>query len=101
MSFAKYLKRCRNSKIVSAIFVLSCSIGFAMQTRKICQEYFNYVTITKTTTAMPSVLVTPRLVFCPRFVDILDRRNASAYGILRQQPQSFEEIMGDYGKLTI
>lgn len=97
----KFLKFCVSPKVVSLIIIFSCIAGFIIQIEQICIQYFAYLTVTKTTFSMPVILPTPSLVYCPRYNDVLDRRNATAYGILPYQPVSMEETVREYGKLTI
>ena len=101
MQLFKFLKFHVSLKVISLIVILSCIAGFIIQIKEICIQYFAYSTATKTTLSMPEILPTPSLVYCPRYNDVLDRRNATAYGILPYQPVSVKDIVGEYGKLTI
>src|SRR6266702_4011468 len=89
------------SKLVSLTIVLLCMVGFIFQIKEVCIEYFNYTTITKTMINIGSTLSVPSLVVCPKIVDILDRFNASVYGILPHRPILLEELKEEYGKLTV
>ena len=91
-----------NFKVISSrCFSLICLLGFVLQVEQISELYFRYQTTSKIELQIRKVEEYQTIMYCPRFVDLLNRTNYQEYGLRPTLPTSYKDIEQDLSRLTI
>ena len=90
-----------NYKILSSSFICLCVIGFVFQLHQVSQLYFRYQTSSKTEFQVREFESYQTVYFCPRYIDLLDRKPSKAYGVLDRKPITREEYTRERSQLNI
>ena len=88
-------------KISSWVFSIICLLGFLIQVQQVSELYFRFETTSRTVFQILDLDRYQSIVYCPRSIDLLDRKNYTSYGILGHIPNSLEEVLYDLKSLTI
>ena len=88
-------------RISSVVYSLFCLSGFLIQVQQVSELYFRFGTTSKTVFQIREIGYYQTMMYCPRFLDILDRSNYKKYGILPEEPKSLQEVLHDLWKLKI
>ena len=87
--------------ISSCLFFVICFSGFIFQLHQVSELYFRYQTTSKTELQVREVEEYQTIMYCPRFVDLLNRTNYQEYGLRATPPTSAKDIEEDLNSLTI
>ena len=87
--------------VFSRCFSLICLLGFVLQLEQISELYFRYQTTSKSQFQIRDVEDYQTIIFCPRFVEILNRTNHQHFRIRPTPPTSLHELEDDLRYLTI
>ena len=83
-----------------ALFALLCVSGHLVQVHQISENYFKYQTRTYTKFEVQEVEKLQTILFCPRYVDLVDRSQFKFYGI-RSDLRSRKKIAEALSVLTV
>lgn len=90
------------NKAFSRMFSLLCFLGFLLQLQQVSDLYFHFYTTSKTEFQIQEVDNYQSLVFCPRWLDVLDRNQLlNKYNTKLVTPKSDKELDQILGSLTI
>ena len=89
------------TKISSGIFSLICLLGFLLQVQQISELYLRFQTTTKTVFQIRDENEYQSLMYCPRTIDLLDRKNHKEYDIFPSQPRAHDKLLLELSRLTI
>ena len=88
-------------KLLSLIFDVSCFVVAVVQITALFQLYFGYHTTSQITQTLDSIFPTPGVVFCTRYLDVIDRQAIKTnlnINIKTQEPRVISEEMS---KVTV
>ena len=88
-------------RILSVVFSLMCFSGFLFQLDQVSEVYFQYKTSSKTDIHVLHEENYHTIVFCPRYIDMLDRSRYREFGLLPVKPQTNTEFYDELSSLTI
>ena len=80
--------------VLSILFFVICVVGLLFQVHQVSEGYFRYKTTSKINIQVQEVEEFQTLVYCPRYVDLLNRTNYKEYGLyqkLRQEGYSLHD----------
>ena len=90
------------SRVVLTIFFLFfCTTGFLYQLLQVSQVYFRYRTTTRLELKIIELVEHAIVVFCSRYIDLIDRRQHEKYGLNSSIPIEFKDIVDEQSKLRI
>ena len=89
------------STISSRMFSLICLLGFLLQLQQVSELYFRFQTTSKTVFQIRDDNKYQSVMYCPRSIDLLDRRNHKQYGISPEVPPAYEKFLLELSRLTI
>ena len=89
------------TKIFSRIFSSICLLGFLLQVQQISELYFRFQTTSKTVFQIRDDNEYQSVMYCPRAIDLLDRRNHKDYNILPFTPRAYGKLLLELSRLTI
>ena len=89
------------AKISSRVFSLVCLLGCLLQVEQVSELYFRFQTTSKTVFQIRDENEYQSLMYCPRTIDLLDRRNHKEYDILPSQLRAHEKLLLKLSRLTI
>ena len=78
-------------QVSSLLFILVCLSGLAFQLYQVSNVYFQYRTTTKMTYQLREIVYHQTIVLCPRWFDVIDRRNHRKYGVLPKNQETVQE----------
>ena len=85
----------------STVFLVVCFAGFAFQTLKVSNIFFAYKTTSKIEIVSTDQLQYPSLVFCTRYLDVIDRSQRNRFpGIGVDIPTSDDKVHDELSVLT-
>src|SRR5690349_8893744 len=87
--------------IVATSYWIGCLIGFIIQSNEICKVYFAYKTTTLIELFIPEELQIPSLSVCIRYFEILNRTDHEKYGLSKDPPIPFDQILNEISRLTV
>lgn len=87
--------------IWSCFFLMTCLLGFVFQLKEVFELYFRYQTTTKTELQIREVEDFQTTMYCPRYIDLLNRTNFQKYGLRPTLPTSPQEFEEDLNSLTV
>lgn len=87
--------------VYSRVFRLLCVVGLLFQLFQVSQLYFTFQTTSKIKFEIPDVEDYQTIMYCPRYLDLVDRQYHEKYGILKQPSQSDPEIEKEMTALTV
>ena len=89
------------SKISSRMFSLICLMGFLLQVQQVSELYFRFQTTSKTIFQIRDDNKYLSVMYCPRSIDLLDRRNHKKYDISPTLPPAYDKMLLELSNLTI
>ena len=91
----------RYKRTSSVIFSFVCLSGFFFQVQQVSELYFHFYTTSKTVFQVREVNYYQTIMYCPRWVDLLNRSHYNNYSIGKQVPQNFADMFKEFRKLTV
>ena len=91
----------KGQKLFYIVFIIICTTGFVYQLQQVSQVYFRYQTTTRLELKMIELEEHATVVFCSRYIDLIDRRNYIKYGLQSSIPIELTDIVDEQAKLKI
>ena len=88
-------------KIFSWAFSFICLLGFLVQVQQVSELYFRFQTTTRTVYQIREIDYYQSIMYCPRSIDLLNRKNSKRYRILSQAPTNLVEVHQELSNLKI
>ena len=88
-------------RIFSIIYSFVCLSGFLFQVQQVSELYFHFYTTSKTVFQFREVDYYQTIMYCSRYVDLLNRSSYQHYSIGHQVPQNVPDVYRELSRLTI
>ena len=93
------MSRCKTA--LSIFFFVICVVGLLFQVHQVSEGYFRYKKTNKINIQVQEVEEFQTLVYCPRYVDLLNRTNYKQYGLYPKFRQEGYSLHNELAALKI
>ena len=90
-----------SKRFASLLYFIFCVSGFLIQVQQVSEFYFRYQTTSKIEIVVKEMEPYPNLMYCPRYVDLLDRSNHKKYGLYPEPVITNEGLFAEMSLLTV